>query len=72
MFSDTEYGNVVEFSDAVRRLFAFTGFLECPLSESQIVETYNAGFDPSATHAVGCDVFAGYEFEESFQYAKEN
>ena len=57
--------------DEVHRLFAKYGFVCCPLSYRRISYCINAGFSLDQIYSVGCDVYAGFSFLESFDAAWE-
>lgn len=57
--------------DEVYNLFAKYGFAGCPLSDRRISYCINAGFSLDQIYSVGCDVYAGFSFLESFDAAWE-
>ena len=58
-------------NDKIRELFARYGFLRCPLSDRMIRHCVSAGLTLDQVYGVGCDVYAGWSFRESFEAAME-
>jgi len=58
-------------SDRIHEVFAKYGFLQCPLSDRMIRHCVSAGLTLDQVYSVGCDVYAGWSFRESFEAATE-
>lgn len=52
-----------------KRDFAFYGFTECPLTDTQLEHLYRQNIKIDVAYNIGCDVAAGFSFVEAVSAA---
>jgi len=50
------------------RMFARFGFIETPLSASELSQLISWGWDDDAIYSIGCDCASGYRFRDALGY----
>lgn len=63
--------NLKTYIAAVVREFSFYGFAKPPLSLSQIRECFNAPVSVDVAYSIGCDVNAGFDFQDALTANRE-
>jgi hypothetical protein len=53
----------------IMRDFAFYGFTTCPLTDEQLTALYRANIKVDQAYGIGCDVGAGFSFDEAVSAA---
>ena len=49
----------------MQHTFAYYGFIECPLSDSELEFLLRNGFTEDQIYSIGCDVEAGVDFNHA-------
>jgi hypothetical protein len=55
------------YISTLQRDFAQYGFIGCPLTEDQMTQLYKLNIKLDQAYGVGCDVAAGFSFEEALE-----
>lgn len=61
------YPSFYEFTQAIKKMFAFYGFVTCPLSYTALNTLWYTDVDEDTIYRIGCDVAAGYTFNEALK-----
>lgn len=61
-----------EYTHSLRREFAFYGFTTYPLTESETKTLFRLGYSASDAYGIGCDVSAGFYFDDVISEEKSN
>jgi len=63
--------SVKEYMQNLYRDFAFYGFTTCPLTDSEMMILFRLGYSASDAYGIGCDVSAGFYFDDAVRGLKE-
>ena len=58
---------IEQYIDEVRKDFVRFGFIEQPLDKDEIILCYHEGLSLYDTYGVGCDVYAGFDFDHALR-----